>query len=122
MPSAAPSLEFENIGQIQGIQISKPTKTPKGLNYRAIVTGDRVTLLSDSPDGVTVVMTGPKVVERLSLGGVIGGAVDELVSAVKGLAGLIKSLGCTPNTTITQNFDANGHMTSQTITTTCIPN
>lgn len=111
--------EFENLPS--NIKISRLIKTPNGLKYRAVVTKNRVDLLSETPGGFTVVLTGPTVAE-LSVSGAISGLLDELASALSGLVGLLKKAGCTPTQTITQNFDKSGHIISQTITNTCVPN
>jgi hypothetical protein len=114
-------LEFENLPHVSNIQLSKPFTTPSGLKYRAVVTQNRVNLISETAGGFTVVLTGPTVAE-LSVGGVIGGILDGIGDALAGLAGVLKKLGCTPVTTVHQTFDANGHLTGQDITSSCVPN
>jgi hypothetical protein len=117
---ASPAFELESIN-LPNLQITKPITTPKGLKYRAVLTRHRVTLFSEDSAGVTVVLTGPKVAE-LSVGGVIGGILDGIADAIGGLVKVIKSMGCTPVTTVHQTFDGSGHLVGQDITSTCVPN
>jgi hypothetical protein len=118
----ADHLEFENLHHLTNVRLSKVITTSKGLKYRAVaMKKNHLTLIPEDPDGFAVVMTGPGVAEA-SVGGVINSILGGLGDAINAAIDVVKKLGCTPQTTVQQTFDQNGHLVGQTITTTCVPN
>jgi hypothetical protein len=116
---ATDHLEFEHLPNLTNIRISKVITTPKGLKYRAVaVKKNYLTLVPEAHGGITVVMTGTGVAE-LSIGGIL----DAIADAIGALVKVFKKLAdCSPQTTVQQEFNKDGELVSQTITTTCVPN
>jgi hypothetical protein len=90
--------------------------------YRNMV-GKDVILLGEIA-GVTVTIQSPNRLGAIdvSVSGVLGTIGEGVIAALQGLVGLLKSMQCTQQTTLKQEFDGNGHLISQTFTTTCTPN